>query len=121
MTAGSGLRLLLQAFEPMPGNAGVMGGVLGIAVAEVILHRAQLAPLIRKLIAAAVTQHVRPHLGDGDLGKTRWRHAARDRALPLDRRCPVGRANGAHLGSPAIGARRRARLGGPLAVRRSRH
>ena len=58
MAAGSGLRLLPQAFEPMPGNAGVMGGVLGIAVAEVILHRAQIG---RKVIAAAVTQHVRPH------------------------------------------------------------
>jgi len=77
----------------MPGHAGVMGGVLGIAVAEVILHRAQIGPLIRKVIAAAVTQHVRPHPGDGDLGKTRRRHAARDHALPLDRGCPVGRTN----------------------------
>ena len=34
MTAGLGLRLLPQPFEPMPGNPGVMGGVLGIAVAE---------------------------------------------------------------------------------------
>jgi len=38
-----------------------MGGVLGIAVADVILHRAQIGPLIRKVIAAAVTQHVRPN------------------------------------------------------------
>jgi hypothetical protein len=42
------------------GNAGVMGGVLGIAVAEVIL-RAQIGPPIRKVIAATVTQHVRPY------------------------------------------------------------
>ena len=34
MTAGLGLRLLPQPFEPMPGNPGVMSGVLGIAVAE---------------------------------------------------------------------------------------
>ena len=33
VTAGSGPWLLPQAFEPMPGNPGVLGGVLGIAVA----------------------------------------------------------------------------------------
>ena len=42
MTAGLGLRLLPQPFEPMPGNPGVMGGVLGIAVAEIVLHSTQI-------------------------------------------------------------------------------
>jgi hypothetical protein len=38
VTAGFGLRLLPQPFEPVAGNSGVMGGVLRIAVAEIILH-----------------------------------------------------------------------------------
>ena len=35
-----------QPFEPMPGNTGVMGGVLGIAVTEVVLHGAQIGALV---------------------------------------------------------------------------
>jgi hypothetical protein len=34
-----GTSCYFQPFEPMPGNAGVMRRVLGISVAEVILHR----------------------------------------------------------------------------------
>ena len=121
MTAGSGLRLLPQAFEPMPGNAGVMGGVLGIAVAEVILHRAQIGPLIRKgnsrsCDAACAATPWRRRSGQNPTASRRAR--SRTAARPRMSSRPYERA---HLGSPAIGARRRARLGGPLAVRRSRH
>jgi|SoiMethySBSTD1v2_1073268.scaffolds.fasta_scaffold1766599_2 hypothetical protein len=35
VTVGLGLVLLPQAFEPMPGYVGVMGGVLGISMTEV--------------------------------------------------------------------------------------
>ena len=42
MTAGSGLRLFPQAFEPIPGNTGVMSGVLRISVTKVVLHGAQI-------------------------------------------------------------------------------
>jgi hypothetical protein len=54
VTAGLGLMLLPQAFEPMPGNTGVMGGMLGISVAEVILHRPQVGALIGQVVAAGV-------------------------------------------------------------------
>ena len=65
MTAGLGLRLLPQPLEPMPGNPGVMGGVLGISVAEVFLHRPQISALIGQVVAAGVAEHVRPDPGDG--------------------------------------------------------
>ena len=38
MTAGLGQRLLPQPLEPMPSKPGVMGGMLAIAMAEVVLH-----------------------------------------------------------------------------------
>jgi hypothetical protein len=60
VTAGLGLRLLPQTFEPMPRNPGVMAGVLGIAVAEVILHRTQIGTLVGEVITAGVAQHMRP-------------------------------------------------------------
>jgi hypothetical protein len=60
VTAGLGLRLLLQPFEPMPGNAGVMGRVLWIAVAEIVLHSAQIRALVGQVVAAGMAQHVRP-------------------------------------------------------------
>jgi cell division ATPase FtsA len=60
VTAGLGLRLLPQAFEPIPGNTGVMSGVLGISVTEVILHRPQIGALIGQIVAAEVAEHVRP-------------------------------------------------------------
>ena len=31
-------QLLPQTLKPMPGNAGVMGDVLGVAVTQVVLH-----------------------------------------------------------------------------------
>ena len=37
-----------------------MGGVLGIAVAKVILHRTQIGALIGQVVAAGVAEHVRP-------------------------------------------------------------
>jgi hypothetical protein len=55
------LDLLPQPLEPMPGNAGVMGGVLGISVTEVILHRPQISALIGQVVVAGVAEHVRPH------------------------------------------------------------
>ena len=44
----------------MPGNTGVMSGVLGISVTEVVLHRPQISALIGQVLAAGVAQHVRP-------------------------------------------------------------
>jgi hypothetical protein len=67
VTAGLGLWLLPQPLEPMPGNPGVMGGVLGISVAEVFLHRPQISALIGQVVAAGVAEHVRPDPGDGSL------------------------------------------------------
>ena len=60
MTAGSGPWLLPQAFEPMPGNPGVIGRVLGIAVTQVVLHCAQVGALIGQVVAAGMAEHVRP-------------------------------------------------------------
>jgi hypothetical protein len=40
------------SLEPMPGNPGVMGGVLGIAMAEVILHGPQIGALICKILTS---------------------------------------------------------------------
>jgi hypothetical protein len=60
VAAGSGLRLLSQALEPMPGNRGVMSGVLGISVTQVVLHGAQVGALIGQVVAARMAQHVRP-------------------------------------------------------------
>jgi hypothetical protein len=60
VTAGSGLRLLPQAFEPMPGNTGVTSGVLGISVTEVVPHGAQVGALIGQVVAAGAAEHVRP-------------------------------------------------------------
>jgi hypothetical protein len=62
VTAGLGLRLLPQPFEPMPGNPGVMGGVLGIAVAKIILHRPEINALVGQVVAAGVAEHVGPWL-----------------------------------------------------------
>jgi hypothetical protein len=50
-----------QALKPIPGNTGVMGDMLGISVAEVVLHRPQISALVGEIIAAAVTQHVGPN------------------------------------------------------------
>ena len=44
----------------MSGNAGVIGRVLGISVAEVVLHGAQIGALVGQVVAAGVAQHVRP-------------------------------------------------------------
>ena len=44
----------------MPGNTGVMRRVLGIAMAEIVLHRAQIHALVGQVIAAGVAQHVGP-------------------------------------------------------------
>jgi hypothetical protein len=56
--------LFPQPLEPMPGNTGVMGCVLGIAVAEVALHSAQIGTLVGQIVPARVTQHVRPNAAD---------------------------------------------------------
>jgi hypothetical protein len=44
----------------MPGNTGVMNGVLGISVTKVILHRPQISALVGQVVAAGVAEHVRP-------------------------------------------------------------
>jgi hypothetical protein len=60
LTAGLGLRLLPQAFEPMPGNPCVMGRVLGISMPEVVLHGAKIRATIGEVMAAGVPEHVGP-------------------------------------------------------------
>ena len=42
----------------MSGNTRVMGRVLGIAVAQVVLHRPQIGALIGKVIAAGMPEHM---------------------------------------------------------------
>jgi len=44
----------------VPGNPGVVGCVLGIAVAEVVLHSPQIGALVGQVVAAGVAEHVRP-------------------------------------------------------------
>ncbi len=67
MTAGSGLRLFPQAFEPVPGNAGVMGRVLGISLAE-----AQKTLANKRQELARVIEHLRsPGLSSGLLWELR--------------------------------------------------
>ena len=53
-----------QALKPIPGNAGVMSGVLGISVTEVVLHGAQVGALVGKVVTAAVPEHVGPNAGE---------------------------------------------------------
>ena len=44
----------------MSGNAGVMGCVLGVAVAEVVLHRSQIRAPVGEVVATGVSEHVGP-------------------------------------------------------------
>jgi hypothetical protein len=44
----------------MSGDAGVMGRMLRVAVAEVVLRGPEINAFVGKIIAAGVTQHVRP-------------------------------------------------------------
>jgi hypothetical protein len=60
VTAGFGLRLLPQSFEPVPSNRCVVCRVLGIAVPEVVLHGPEIGALICKVITAGMAEHVRP-------------------------------------------------------------
>jgi hypothetical protein len=60
VTAGSGTQATSTTLESMPGNAGVMRRMLGIAVVEVVLHRTQIGALVGEIIAAAVAEHLRP-------------------------------------------------------------
>ena len=43
-----------QPLEPVPGDARVVRRVLWIAVTEVILHGAQICPLVGQVVAATV-------------------------------------------------------------------
>jgi hypothetical protein len=45
----------------MTSNAGIMGGVLGIAVSEVVLHGPEISALIGQVVAALVAKHVWPN------------------------------------------------------------
>ena len=60
-SSSSGPGLLPEPLETMSGNAGVMGCVLGIAVAEVVLHRSQIRALVGEVVATGVSEHVGPH------------------------------------------------------------
>ena len=44
----------------MPDNTGVVRGVLGISVTEVVLHALQIDALVGKVIAAGMAEHVGP-------------------------------------------------------------
>ena len=49
-----------QPLEPMSRDAGVVGGVLGAAVPEVVLHGFEVGALVGQIVAAGLQQHVRP-------------------------------------------------------------
>src|SRR5262245_48049747 len=53
--------LLPQALEPVPGNPGVIGRVLGVAVAKIVLHGAEVSAPVGQVVPAAVPEHVRPY------------------------------------------------------------
>src|SRR5215217_5636412 len=57
----SPIRLLSppEPLEPAADHAGVMDGVLGVAMAQVVLNEAQIVALVGKVEAARVAQHVR--------------------------------------------------------------
>jgi hypothetical protein len=46
-----------QALEPMPGNTGVVGDVLGTTVPEVVLHGAQIGKAIATRVASMCGQN----------------------------------------------------------------
>ena len=47
-----------KALETMAGHAGVVGGVPGLAVAEIVLDQAQVVTAIGQIVAAGVAQRV---------------------------------------------------------------
>ena len=49
-----------KPLEPTPSDPGVMGRVLGIAVAEVVLHGPEVRAPVGQVVAAGMAQHVRP-------------------------------------------------------------
>ena len=53
------MTLFPQSLEAAAGNARVVHGMTRIAMAEVVLHGAQVRPLVGKIVAARVPQHVR--------------------------------------------------------------
>ena len=55
----------------MPGNTGVMSGVLGIPVAQIVLRGPQVGALVGKVIAAGMAQHVRVNVPEPGLLATR--------------------------------------------------
>src|SRR5262245_30388441 len=57
---GGVVTLAPKLLEPAPGDPGVVGGMFGIAMAEVILHGPEVGALIGKVIAAGMPKHVRP-------------------------------------------------------------
>src|SRR3954464_6531925 len=48
-----------EPLEPAAGYAGVMDGVLGVAMAQVVLDEAQIVALVGQIEAARVAQHMR--------------------------------------------------------------
>ena len=50
--------LLPLPLEPMPGNPGVMGGMLWIAMAQVVLHGAQIGALVGQVVATGMAEHM---------------------------------------------------------------
>src|SRR5215217_1272424 len=73
-----------QPLETIGGGAGVMGRVLGLAVAEIVLDQPQVVALVREIEAAGVAEHVRadrrqPGACHGSASErvARWRLIAR--------------------------------------------
>src|SRR6478672_4954912 len=59
-----------EPLEPPAGSTGVVDGVSGIAVAEVVLDEAQVVPLVGEREAAGMAQRVRVHTQQtGTLGR----------------------------------------------------
>src|SRR5579862_5514030 len=86
-----------KGFEPIRRQFCVSNGVLDVLVAQIVLHRARVLPVIRQLIAARMPQHMRmdrewkrpvlPYPGDHlpEAGRRDWCSSLREEYVaPLD-------------------------------------
>src|SRR5215469_9209677 len=48
-----------EILEPIDGQLGIPDGVLDVLMTEVMLERASIVPIVRKLVSAGVPEHVR--------------------------------------------------------------
>src|SRR5262245_26888605 len=54
-------RLLPEALETATGHAGIVRRVLGVPVAEIVLHGPQIGALVCQVVTARMPQHVGPY------------------------------------------------------------